>query len=104
MSAGAFATDFPRRRFTVDEISRMVEDGILDEDEPVVRKARELAMQHQRVSPSLLQRRLKIGSLKASKIIEILADQGIVGPREEGESRRVLIHSDGSSTSSESDW
>ena len=35
MSAGAFATDFPRRRFTVDEVNRMVEDGILDEDEPV---------------------------------------------------------------------
>jgi S-DNA-T family DNA segregation ATPase FtsK/SpoIIIE len=62
----------------------------VDFDDPVVGRARELALQHQRISPSLLQRRLKVGYLKASKIIEILEDEGIVGPREDGESRRVL--------------
>lgn len=59
-------------------------------DDPVVERARALAIQHQRVSPSLFQRRLKVGYLKAAKIIEILEDEGIVGPREDGESRRVL--------------
>lgn len=34
MSQGS-QTDPPRRRFTVDEVSRMVEQGILGEDEPV---------------------------------------------------------------------
>lgn len=62
----------------------------VDFDDPVVDRARELALQHQRISPSLLQRRLRIGHMKASKIIEILEDEGIVGPREDGESRRVL--------------
>ncbi len=59
-------------------------------DDPVVDRARALAIQHQRVSPSLFQRRLKVGYLKAAKIIEILEDEGIVGPREDSESRRVL--------------
>ncbi|MCC7088851.1 MAG: DNA translocase FtsK [Chloroflexi bacterium] len=59
-------------------------------DDPIVDRARALAIQHQRVSPSLFQRRLKVGYLKAAKIIEILEDEGIVGPREDGESRRVL--------------
>ncbi len=63
----------------------------VDTDDPVVEKARELTLQHQRVSPSLLQRRLKVGQLKANRIIEILEDEGLVGPREEGESRRVLV-------------
>jgi S-DNA-T family DNA segregation ATPase FtsK/SpoIIIE len=63
----------------------------VDFDDPVVEKARELTLQHQRISPSLLQRRLKVGQLKANKIIEILEDEGLVGPREEGESRRVLV-------------
>lgn len=63
----------------------------VDFDDPVVDKARELTLQHQRISPSLLQRRLKVGALKANKIIEILEDEGLVGPREEGESRRVLV-------------
>jgi S-DNA-T family DNA segregation ATPase FtsK/SpoIIIE len=62
----------------------------IDYDDPIVDKARDLTMQHQRISPSLLQRRLKVGLLKANKIIEILEEDGLVGPREEGESRRVL--------------
>ncbi len=35
MRAGSLVADLPRRRFTVDEVYRMVEDGILDEDERV---------------------------------------------------------------------
>lgn len=62
----------------------------VDFEDPVVDRARELTIQHQRVSPSLFQRRLKVGYLKASKIIEILEEEGLVGPREDGESRRVL--------------
>ncbi|MGE3075988.1 MAG: DNA translocase FtsK [Dehalococcoidia bacterium] len=62
----------------------------VDFDDPVVDRARELTLQHQRISPSLFQRRLKVGLLKANKIIEILEEEGFVGPREEGESRRVL--------------
>jgi S-DNA-T family DNA segregation ATPase FtsK/SpoIIIE len=63
----------------------------VDFDDPVVDRARELTIQHQRVSPSLFQRRLKIGGLKANRIMEILEDEGLVGPREDGESRRVLV-------------
>ncbi len=66
----------------------------VDEDEPVYRRARELAMQHQRVSPSLFQRRLRVGQLKAVRLMELLEGEGIVGPRDEGESRRVLRRTD----------
>lgn len=65
-------------------------DVEVDAEDPIVERARELAGQHQRVSPSLFQRRLKIGYLKASKLMELLEEEGVVGPREEGESRRVL--------------
>ena len=70
----------------------------VDFDDPVVDRARELTLQHQRISPSLLQRRLKVGFLKANKIIQILEEEGFVGPREDGESRKVLT---GSSASEE---
>ncbi len=62
----------------------------LDAEDPIVERARALAAQHQRISPSLFQRRLRIGYLKAAKLIELLEEEGVVGPREEGESRRVL--------------
>ncbi len=66
------------------------EEFDVDEDDPLYDQAVELALTHSRVSPSLFQRRLNIGSLKASRLIEMLAEDGIVGPREEGESRPVI--------------
>jgi S-DNA-T family DNA segregation ATPase FtsK/SpoIIIE len=72
----------------------------VDEDDPVVERARRLASQHNRVSPSLFQRRLRVGYMKAAKLIEILEEDGIVGPREEGESRRVLA----GASSDDPDW
>lgn len=65
-------------------------DVELDAEDPIVERARALAAQHQRVSPSLFQRRLRIGYLKAVKLIDLLEEEGMIGPREEGESRRVL--------------
>ncbi|MEJ5222495.1 MAG: DNA translocase FtsK, partial [Tepidiforma sp.] len=62
----------------------------VEEDHPAVIQARALAAKHQRISPALLQRRLRVGYLKAAKILELLEAEGIVGPREEGDSRRVL--------------
>jgi len=61
------------------------------EDDPALEQARELMQHHSRVSPSMLQRRLKIGYAKAERIIEVLADEGLLAPREEGESRRVIV-------------
>jgi len=65
-------------------------DGGMDEGDPILERARGLALQHRRVSPSLFQRRLRVGYAKATKLIDFLEEEGIVGPREEGESRRVL--------------
>ncbi len=62
----------------------------VDADDPAVIQARVLAAKHQRISPSMLQRRLRIGYLKAARILELLEAEGVVGPREEGDSRRVL--------------
>ncbi len=78
-------------------IQRNAGDADLDvaEDDPYLEQARDLAAQHRRISPSMLQRRLNIGYVKAAQIIERLEQEGIVGPREEGESRRVLIHEEG---------
>jgi S-DNA-T family DNA segregation ATPase FtsK/SpoIIIE len=62
-----------------------------DEDEdPLYESAKELAAQHSRVSTSLLQRRLRIGYPRAARLIDLLEEQGIVGPAEGGQSRLVL--------------
>ncbi|MEX2158213.1 MAG: DNA translocase FtsK [Dehalococcoidia bacterium] len=62
-----------------------------ESDDPMLQKAINLAHEHQRVSTSLLQRRLRIGYPRAARIMDELEAQGIVGPSEAaGQSRQVL--------------
>jgi S-DNA-T family DNA segregation ATPase FtsK/SpoIIIE len=61
-----------------------------DEQDELLTQAADLVQQHQRASASLLQRRLRIGYSKAAQLIDLLEQQGIVGPAEGGRSREVL--------------
>ena len=60
-----------------------------DED-PFLTKARDLAMHHNSISTSLVQRRLSIGYPRAARLIDQLEEEGVVGPGEPGKSRKVL--------------
>ena len=66
----------------------------VDEQDELLPEAIKLVKQHQRASASLLQRRLRIGYSKAAQLIELLEQQGIVGPAEDGRSREVLQDND----------
>lgn len=61
-----------------------------DEQDELLPEAIKLVQQHQRASASLLQRRLRIGYSKAAQLIDLLEQQGLVGPAEDGRSREVL--------------
>jgi S-DNA-T family DNA segregation ATPase FtsK/SpoIIIE len=61
-----------------------------DEQDELLPQAIDLVKQHQRASASLLQRRLRIGYSKAAQLIDLLEQQGLVGPAEGGRSREVL--------------
>jgi len=56
----------------------------------MLERARQLAQEHTRVSTSLLQRRLRIGYPRAARLIDMLEEEGVVGPAEGGGSREVL--------------
>jgi S-DNA-T family DNA segregation ATPase FtsK/SpoIIIE len=60
-------------------------------EDPLCEAAKELALQHTRVSTSLLQRRLHIGYPRAARLIDLLEEEGIIGPAEGGQSRMVLV-------------
>ena len=53
-------------------------------------EAAELARDFERVSASLLQRRMRLGRPRAERLIEQLEQAGVVAPAEGGTSRRVL--------------
>jgi S-DNA-T family DNA segregation ATPase FtsK/SpoIIIE len=61
------------------------------EDDPLFEAAKDLAVQHSRVSTSLLQRRLHIGYPRAARLIDLLEEDGVVGAAESGQSRQVLL-------------
>jgi S-DNA-T family DNA segregation ATPase FtsK/SpoIIIE len=61
------------------------------EEDPLYEAARELAIQHSRVSTSLLQRRLHIGYPRAANLIDMLEAEGVVSAAESGQSRQVLV-------------
>jgi S-DNA-T family DNA segregation ATPase FtsK/SpoIIIE len=72
------------------------EDVERDEvEDPLYEAAKELALQHSRVSTSLLQRRLHVGYPRAARLIDLLEEEGIVSEAEGGQSRQVLVaHTD----------
>ena len=53
-------------------------------------EATELAREYERVSATLLQRRMRIGRPRAERLIEQLEQRGAIGPSDGGPSRRVL--------------
>jgi S-DNA-T family DNA segregation ATPase FtsK/SpoIIIE len=61
-----------------------------EEQDELLPQAIRLVRQHERASASLLQRRLRIGYSKAAQLIDLLEQQGVVGPAEGGRSREVL--------------
>ncbi|MEX1253360.1 MAG: DNA translocase FtsK [Dehalococcoidia bacterium] len=86
------------------ELEREVFDHLLDEvqeqaeaeeaastDDPMLQRAIDLAAEHNRISTSMLQRRLRIGYPRAARIMDQLEEQGVVGPAEGSGSREVLL-------------
>ena len=67
--------------------AELEQEGATDE---MFERAKELAYEHNRISTSLLQRRLRIGYPRAARLMDMLEEEGIVGAAEGGGSRTVL--------------
>ena len=59
--------------------------------EEVVRRARELIKQKQLASAALLQRDLKISYAKSIEVLEILEQEGLIGPSDGANPRTVNV-------------
>jgi len=72
------------------EVEQMGVDGANEED-PLIQKAIELAREHETLSTSMLQRKLRIGYPRAARTMDELEDRGIVASGDGTSSRRVLL-------------
>jgi len=70
------------------------EEDVTDEDEELVDKVLEIMRQEGRASTSLFQRRLRLGYTRAARIVDILEQRGIVGPRDGAKDREILVSLD----------
>lgn len=67
------------------------EEEVSDEDEELVTKCLEVVRQENRASTSMLQRRLKLGYTRAARVMDILEQRGIVGPKDGAKDREILV-------------
>lgn len=60
-------------------------------DDELFEDARDTVIKAGKASTSLLQRRLRVGYARAARLIDLLEEQGIVGPGEGAKPRRILV-------------
>ncbi len=63
-------------------------------DDELYDDAKEVVVLAGKASASLLQRRLRVGYARAARLIDILEDQGIIGPGEGAKPREVYVKAD----------
>lgn len=68
-------------------------DADTDNDD-LYNDARELVIQAGKASASLLQRRLKVGYARAARLLDLLENEGVIGPADGAKPRDVLVQPD----------
>lgn len=71
--------------------SSIPEEEVSDQDEELVTRCLEIIQQENRASTSMLQRRLKLGYTRAARVMDILEQRGIVGPKDGAKDREILV-------------
>ncbi len=78
-------------QFRADLRKVQAQERTIEHEDELYDDAVGIVVKHQRGSVSLLQRRLSIGYSRAARLIDMMADEGIVGQHREGKARRVLL-------------
>ncbi|MFA5134204.1 MAG: DNA translocase FtsK 4TM domain-containing protein [Patescibacteria group bacterium] len=81
----------------IDDVTEKVIDRTLQGnfedigDDELLEQARDLVIKAGKASASFLQRRLRIGYARAARLLDILEDQGIIGPGDGAKPRDILL-------------
>src|SRR5207302_2003879 len=85
-----------RQQGSAQYVDKLVQAASFDPDDvdadDLYDKAKEVALEHTRISASLLQRRLRIGYSRAARLMDLLEENGVVGRGEGGGKSREVLH------------
>jgi S-DNA-T family DNA segregation ATPase FtsK/SpoIIIE len=68
-----------------------VNDSVSEAEDPLFLEAKTLVQSQKKVSVSLLQRKLKIGYNRASRLMDELEEKGFVSAYDEAQKSRLVI-------------
>jgi len=80
---------------------RSFEGQSLSLDDPLFEDAKQLVIQTNKASASYLQRRFRIGYARAASLLDMMEQEGIIGPSDGAKPRQVLIKRKGEDLSAE---
>jgi len=63
-------------------------------EDPLYEEAKKIVIETQKASASFLQRKLRIGYARAARLLDMLEEEGIVGPADGAKPREVLLKKD----------
>lgn len=66
-----------------------LENGVEDDEDPLLQEAKRVVLEAGKASASLLQRRLKVGYARAARLLDILEEKGVIGPADGAKPREV---------------
>jgi S-DNA-T family DNA segregation ATPase FtsK/SpoIIIE len=75
--------------------------GLADSSDDLLSEAKQLVVESGTASASFLQRRLKVGYARAARLLDLMEEQGIVGPARGAKPRDILVDSVGYEQSDE---
>lgn len=72
-----------------------LEDISSNQEDELYEKAKELVLNFKKASATFLQRRLRIGYSRAARILDIMEENGIIGPSNGAKPREILVSTSG---------
>ncbi len=71
-----------------------VEEDSREDGDELYEEAREIIIHTKKASTTFLQRKLRIGYARAARLMDLLEEQGVVGPQEGAKQREILVARD----------
>jgi S-DNA-T family DNA segregation ATPase FtsK/SpoIIIE len=87
-------TGRPQYDDTVGKAERSTEAADVEDRDELFDEAVRFCVQSKQASTSMLQRRFRIGFSRAGRLIDVMEQDGIIGPAEGSKSREILVASD----------